>query len=165
MGFFLTRTDGTIVRFHTNFSNNKVELAKVSATQELPKPPEKGKGKSDGRGTYRRKTAGNYDTILRSPQGTNTGGAAASAVAGGGDASAVAEPRLGNDAVAPPPGIEDREHDQRGGWHRGWNGAEWNGNDEQQQWWTNEAWHGWQGSGAEWQDRGTRAEAWQPWYQ
>ena len=63
--FHVYRTDGVVVRFHTSLTNNKVEVATVSgrdgAALVLPGPPAAGKGTSDGRGTYRRQTNGNYD--------------------------------------------------------------------------------------------------------
>ena len=99
--FFVTRTDGSTVRFHTNYRNNKVEVAKVSggrATEELPKPPRKGPGKSDGPGTYRRQTQGNYDEIARSSQNNR----------GGGDGPAVPERPPGNFDV---PGIYRRDNE------------------------------------------------------
>ena len=144
--FVITRTDGTMVRFHTNYSNNKVEVAKVCATKELPKPPRKGKGRSDGRGTYRRIAEGNYDQSVRSSQGNH---------GGGGDASAVAEPRLGEGATAPPPGLQESEPDRSDGGQRGWTDGAWNGSDGQQTRWTHESWHGWQEWGSGWQDRGS----------
>ena len=131
--FFVTRTDATIVRFHTNYNDNKVQVAKVGGPQaihELPKPPTKGKGKSDGRGTYKRLTQGNYDETVRSPQ-THSGG---------GDVSAVAEP--------PPPGLGNDERDRNDGWRSGWKENAWSG------------WRGWKSGwqeqdwGARWQDRG-----------
>jgi hypothetical protein len=159
--FFITRTDGTTVRFHTSYTNNKVEMAKVSKDQtahELPKPPKKGKGKSDGRGTYRRKTQGNYDQVAPSRQNNR----------GGGDESAVAEPRRGGDALprnnplaappeaAPPemapPGLDNSEPRERDGWRRGWT--------ENRGWtedrgWTRDSWNGWQDWSSGWQDRGS----------
>ena len=62
--FHVYRTDGVVVRFHTSLTNHKVEVAIVPgpcAPPGLPTPPAAGKGMSDGPGTYRRKTAGNYD--------------------------------------------------------------------------------------------------------
>ena len=110
--FFLTRSDGTTVRFHTNLTNNKVEVARVRRAQEnhpevarvdkalenvhLPTAPLRGKGKSDGKGTYKRKTSGNYDTSVRSSQthhGGGDGGGDGGGGDGGGDGSAVAEPQ------------------------------------------------------------------------
>ena len=108
--FFVTRTDGTTVRFHTSYTNNKVEMKKVSedqAMEELPKPPKKGKGKSDGRGTYRRTTQGNYDRVAPSPQNNR----------GGGDGSAVA--KAAPEAAAPdaaPPGLDNSEPQRSDGW-------------------------------------------------
>ena len=57
-----------MVRFHANYSNNKVEVADLSDPPGLPGPPRQGKCKSDGRGTYRRQTTGNYTTVIRSAQ-------------------------------------------------------------------------------------------------
>ena len=129
--FFVTRSDGTTIRFNTSYTNNKVEMAKVSedqAAHELPKPPNKGKGKFEKRGTYRRKTQGNYDHAAPSPQNNR----------GGGDASAVAEPRRGGDAlpsndplaaplVAAPPGLDNSAPHRSNGWRRGWTDDSWNG--------------------------------------
>ena len=138
--FFVTRSDGTTVRFHTNFTNNKVEVAKVDgahAANELPKPPNKGKGKSDGPGTYKRQTTGNYDATVRSPQ-THRGG-------GGG--SAVAKQGLGLDA---PPGLNNEEPDRSDGWRGGWTNGSWPGG--WQDWNYGSGWRDW---GSEWQDRRT----------
>ena len=160
--FFVTRTDGTTVRFHTSYTNNKVEMAKVSDDQmarEMSKPPKRGKGKSDGRGTYRRKTQGNYDQAAPYPQNNR----------GGGDASAVAEPSRGGDALpradplaapreaAPPemapPGLDNSERYERRGWSRG--GTEDRG-------WTYGSWNGWQDWSAGWQDSGSGSRSdWQ----
>ena len=65
--FHVYRTDGNIVRFHTSATNKKVEVAVVGSSEwgirdfVFPNPPMAGRGKSDGRGTYRRQTLGNYD--------------------------------------------------------------------------------------------------------
>ena len=75
--FVVTRTDGVTTRFHTSFTTNKVEIATAGTGLVLPGPPLAGKGKSDGPGTYKRHTAGNYDASFR----------------GTGKGSAVADPR------------------------------------------------------------------------
>ena len=166
--FFVTRTDGTAVRFHTSYSNNKVEVAKVSEAQaahELPKPPKNGKGKSDGRGTYRRKTQGNYDHVAPSPRNNR----------GGGDGSSVAEPRRGRDALprndplaapleaappglAPPesapPGLDNSKPHRSDGWRRGWTDDSWNGWQDWSAGWQDRD-SGWQESGSGWQDQGS----------
>ena len=79
---------------------------------ELPRPPAAGKGRGDGKGTYRSNTRGNYVDIVRSPQNNR----------GGGDGSAVAEPE--GDAPllaldkgeppgdAPPPGLDNGEPEE-----------------------------------------------------
>ena len=73
MGLFLTFTDGSMVRFHTNYSTpSKVEVAYLRLNWPLPLPPKAGKGKSDGPGTYRRITAANYPYPI--PAGTRGGG-------------------------------------------------------------------------------------------
>ena len=144
--FFVTRTDGTTVRFHTNYSNKKVEVASVDVAQpplQLPGPPQKGKGKSDGPGTYRRKTTGNYEQIVGSSKtdrgggdrgggdrcgGDRGGGDRGEGDRGGGCGSGVAEP---NGQVIPPapPGLQQT------------------------------CWNGWNG----WRDRGT-ANGWHDWH-
>ena len=108
--FFVTRSDGTTVRFHTNLNNNKVEVAMVdgaSANLVLPQPPRAGKGRSDGPGTYKRQTRGNYDESVRSSQTHHSGC----------DGSAVAE----------PPGLQNDEPAQNDGWRSGWSNDAWSG--------------------------------------
>ena len=84
--FVIVRTDGSTVRFHTNYSNNKVEVATAKDPPVLPGPPRRGKGNSDGPGTYRSKTSGNYTTDSRKVDKTRGGGEVAGGgqVAGGG---------------------------------------------------------------------------------
>ena len=100
MGLFITRTDGSRVRFHTTYSTNKVDAADLSEPPGLPGPPKHGKGRSDGRGTYRPKATGNYTTNSRSAQGTHGGGGVADAaqgdVVGGGGADAAPNPHGGS---------------------------------------------------------------------
>ena len=82
--FHVYRTDGVVTRFHTSLTTNKVEVATLDSGLVLPGPPRAGKGKSDGKGTYRAITTGNYQDSLR---GTGVAGQAAPA------GSAVAELR------------------------------------------------------------------------
>ena len=49
--FFLGRMDGTVVRFHVNYGDNKVEVGTVNNPAILPGPPAAGKGKPDRKGT------------------------------------------------------------------------------------------------------------------
>ena len=93
--FFLTRADGTSVRFHTNWKNHHVEVADLQNPPVLPGPPEHGRGKSDGKGTYRRKKAGNYTPHGCFPRGTPGGGGAADKAQGnvGGTGGADAAPQ------------------------------------------------------------------------
>ena len=135
--FFDTRSDGTTVRFHTKFTQNKVEVAKVDGAQanhELRQPPAKGKGRSDGPGTYKRKTQGNYDESVRSSQTHH----------GGGDGSAVAE----------PPGLPNDEPDQSDGWRKdAWSDwQDWNSDSGWKPWGHSKKWQEW-----EWQEWGSSA--------
>ena len=57
--FVVTRTDGTAVRFHTNQTDNKVSIMDVMDAFET-EGPAKGKGESDGPGTYKRMVASSY---------------------------------------------------------------------------------------------------------
>ena len=98
--FFVERTDGSVVRFHTNYANNKVEVADENEPRVLPGPPARGKGRSDGKGTYREKTSGNYSSNSRKVEDTHGGGdvargsvfvdAAQGEGAGGGDVAGAA---------------------------------------------------------------------------
>ena len=62
--FIVERADGSEVRFHTQQTSKKVEVCSVTRAQRLPEPPQKGRGGSDGPGTYRRKLAETYPTRL-----------------------------------------------------------------------------------------------------
>ena len=147
--FGVTRSDGTTVRFHTNLNNNKVEVAMVdgaSANLVLPQPPRAGKGRSDGPGTYKRQTRGNYDESVRSSQTHHSGC----------DGSAVAE----------PPGLQNDEPAQNDGWRSGWSKDAWSG---QQNWSSDSGWKHWGhstggqewGSSDGWQDRASSsADGW-----
>ena len=150
--FVVTRTDGTAVRFHTSYTSKKVEVAKVRedpAAHELPKPPKNGKGRSDGRGTYRRQTRGNYDNVVPSPRNNR----------GGGDGSAVAEPRLAGDALprngppAAPPELHDSEPHRSDEWRRGRTDDSWHGRQGWSSGWQDRV-AGWQEPGSGWQDQG-----------
>ena len=81
--FHVYRTDNVVVRFHTSLTTTKVEVATVGSGLVLPGPPMAGKGNSDGRGTYKYQTTGNYEASYR---GTAFGEPAAAA-----EGSAVAE--------------------------------------------------------------------------
>ena len=112
----------------------------------LPQPPRSGKGRSGGRGTYRRQTQGNYQRIVRSPQTPETN-------RGGGDAPAalaVAEPGRGPEV---PPGLQNQQRDRRDEWRSGWTERTWSG-------WAGDAWSGWN----EWSD-GTGQQRWDPEWQ
>ena len=50
--FVVRRANGMAIRFHPQLTNKKVEIASISMSP-LQDPPAAGKGKSDGRGTYR----------------------------------------------------------------------------------------------------------------
>ena len=161
----MTRTDGTMCRFHPALKNNKVEFAAVELPIQPPcnPPPAKGKGKSDGRGTYRRKTAANYDGTARNPQNNHGGGGETSSshdnhgggcadggwdgwLAAGDAASAQDQPPapLGADPWGSyrPPGSA---HELTPGWHQ---------NNEWQPRRQDDSWHGWEG----WQD-----DSWHGW--
>ena len=151
--FFFIRSDGTTVRFHTNYSNNKVEVANVDAAHphEMPLPPHNGKGRSDGRGTYKRQTIGNYEQIERSSQTDRGGGDR-----GGGGGSGVADPMVQD--APPPPGLGNDEWDGRGGWYCAWTrtgGDAWNA---WQDWRTTHGWQDW-GSGWQRQDHGAASSS------
>ena len=75
--FHVYRTDNVVVRFHTSLTSGKVEVATVGSGLVLPGPPMAGKGKSDGRGTYRHHTAGNYEGSLRGGRAAGKGSAVA----------------------------------------------------------------------------------------
>ena len=57
--FVVLRMDGTEVRFHTSQTSKRVEIADMQRPFERDGPAA-GKGKSDGRGTYRRMVASSY---------------------------------------------------------------------------------------------------------
>ena len=158
--FFLTRSDDTCVRFHTNFTNNKVEVAEVTGRHqpiELPKPPNNGKGKSDGRGTYSRHVKGNYEQTVRSSQPDRGGGGGGG---GGGGSGAAGRPRVDQAPTVPepaePPGALGDQSDGRGGWRSDWN---WKGGNAWDGWWdwksdsNDHGWSGWDnGSWSRWQE-------------
>ncbi len=163
--FFLTRSDGTSVRFHTNYSNNKVEVANLSDPPPLPGPPEAGRGKSDGRGTYRRKTACNYtswanhgggggaDAAQENVGGTGGADAAQENVGGTGGAGAVPNPQAsnggggGNAAQASNGGggggnAAQANHGGGGGGDgSNWQGWQWDSWNEWRGWQSNPRWH------------------------
>ena len=51
--FYVTRADGTTVRFHTNSKDRKGDVANFTTppTFQLPGPPDAGPDRSDGPGT------------------------------------------------------------------------------------------------------------------
>ena len=57
--FCITRVDGEMIRFHPSLKGGKVQISNVS--QPRANPPYKGKGRSDGPGTYRAMLAEAYD--------------------------------------------------------------------------------------------------------
>ena len=59
--FVVTRVDGSGIRFHVSQTNRKVELIDVADLDYETEGPRKGKGKSDGKGTYRRMLASSYN--------------------------------------------------------------------------------------------------------
>ena len=93
--FFLTRTDGSVVRFHVSRGSKKVESADLSHPLTLSVPPKNGKGKSDGKGTYRSLKSGNYTARATQPRDLHVdivrdaAEAAQGYAAGGGGADAV----------------------------------------------------------------------------
>ena len=58
--FVVTRADRTAVRFHPNLKSKKIEIKDLSA-EVLRDGPRRGKGNSDGPGTYRRMLDLSYD--------------------------------------------------------------------------------------------------------
>lgn len=147
--FFVTRADGSRVRFHTNYGDKKVSVAQVREDAGLSNVPARGKGRSEGRGSYRRQEKGNYDVIVRPGQGANDGGngsavaetpASASAMRRTEeDGSAVAEPRDGQSApastpvqVTRPPGLEGEDAAPgQSSWAQGQRGGDGNSNGQQ----------------------------------
>ena len=59
LDFVVFRADGTAVRFHPSQTTTKINISDAAAAFET-EGPSRGKGKSDGRGTYRRMEANNY---------------------------------------------------------------------------------------------------------
>lgn len=163
--FFVTRSDGTTVRFHTNYSNNKVSVASVHEPPEWAQPPKKGKGMSDGPGTYKRVTFPNYTFTVHCRQ---------DGCGDGGGGSAVAEARLGldtvptNDQATPPPGFQNTACDQGDTWQRdqtddtrtdwrGWRSWRQDPSSGSQDWgsgWQDRWDSGWQDQGWKWQEGG-----------
>ena len=61
---------GNVHRFHSDYNKRKAATAKVEGVPiGLPAPPDAGRGLSDGPGTYRWITRGNYD-VEESTQST-----------------------------------------------------------------------------------------------
>ena len=57
--FYALRADGSSVRFHPNLQNNKMSIS--DGLKNVPMdPPEKGRGQSDGPGTFKRMVAQAY---------------------------------------------------------------------------------------------------------
>ena len=133
--FFVTRSDGTRVRFHTSSTDKTVEVAKVDGAQAPTNRALPLRDRSEG-GAYRRITADNYDESTRSSQTHH----------GGGDGSAVAE----------SPGLQRGEPDQSDGRRSGW------GNDAWSAWqdWNSDSRGGSSscGNSNNWQERG-----WKEW--
>ena len=63
--FFVTRTDGTTVRFHPTHGSKRIMVSDASSPYGLTGPPLRGNGESDERGTYRSETIGNYQLVVR----------------------------------------------------------------------------------------------------
>ena len=62
--FVLHRADGSGIRLHPNWSSTKVETFDIRGHEQQVEPPAKGKGKSDGPGTFRKyKEIGNQRTL------------------------------------------------------------------------------------------------------
>ena len=59
--FHVLLSDGTVYRFHTDWSKKTASVTEVKPGDKLPPPPKNGINKSDGRGTYRKYKYGNYD--------------------------------------------------------------------------------------------------------
>ena len=85
--FVVKRASGTSVRFHPHQTNKKVDITSVTNPPPSERP-NKGRGKSDGPGTYRRYTRLAYPgmpTVVEQPPGAsvNTTPAVAGSVAAG----------------------------------------------------------------------------------
>ena len=64
--FHVLTSDGMVHRFHPDYSRCRAATAKVEGVPiGLPSPPIHGRGESDGPGTYRWITNGNYDVVER----------------------------------------------------------------------------------------------------
>ena len=63
-----------MMRFHPDYSKKKASVSEVlGVATNLPAPPDAGRGGSDGPGTYRRITDGNYDVVERKGGGKGKG--------------------------------------------------------------------------------------------
>jgi len=62
--FFVLRGDGVLHRFHPSLTTTKLGYQKVGDADVFPTvPPKRGRGQSDGKGTYRSFVNASYDTI------------------------------------------------------------------------------------------------------
>ena len=106
--FHVQLDNGRRVRFHTSYTGSNVEVAEITPlpAPALPGPPRRGKGLSDGPGTYRRITEANYNprprTRSNSPprRGGGKGGRGGGAGGGGGGGVGSGGGGGGQEAVA-----------------------------------------------------------------
>ena len=107
--FHVQLDNGRRVRFHTMHKGSNVEVAEITPlpAPALPGPPRRGKGLSDGPGTYRRITEANYNlrprTRSNSPpprRGGGKGGRGGGAGGGGGGGVGSGGGGGGQEAVA-----------------------------------------------------------------
>ena len=161
--FIVERADGSEVRFRTQQTSKKVEVCNVTMAQRLPEPPMKGRGGSDGPGTYRRKLEETYPGEPKPAPAA----VAASEAAGSQGPTALA-------AKASIPTPNEQRAMKRDRWpvageeHDEWAASVWTDSSRErcsQPWqWNNRAgwnWKGWQGW-VESEDTGTSSNAgWQ----
>ena len=73
-GFHVLTSDGRVHRFHPDYTKRRAATSLVlGVANNLPAPPDAGRGGSDGLGTYRRITDGNYDVVERKGGGKGKG--------------------------------------------------------------------------------------------
>ena len=137
--FFIERHDGTMVRFHPQHTKPRLEISAIMRPDPIALP-RKGRGESDGRGTYRKYLMHNY--------GPNVNASGAPAM----QAPAVAGQPQQPQQVDDPPGLQAHRQGHSGGgdgkWSDGdddgkWSDKEWKDWHEWQ-WWNGAAtWNGW----------------------